>query len=141
MAYHYELESELAESLELEIEHELARGRNSLPMKRTNMLVFANLGRAQTLLRTISGFSRYRREVRSLPPAEQARIDQVARLVLASHAKGRRPIATIRLVGHADFDTPRRPSFERRISGDRARSVQRALNRAGDPPALPGRQQ
>jgi hypothetical protein len=89
--------------------------------------VFANLGRTRTLLETISGFSRYRQEVRSLPPLEQARIDLLARLVVTSHTPGQRPIVTIRVVGHADLDTPRRPVFEREISGQRALSVVRAL--------------
>ncbi|MFO1428598.1 MAG: hypothetical protein U1F76_00425 [Candidatus Competibacteraceae bacterium] len=94
--------------------------------------MFANLGRAQTRLETISGFSRYRQEVRSLPPSEQTRIDRTARLVVASHRPGQYPIVTVRVVGHADFDTPRRPAFERKISGKRAQSVQRALMSAID---------
>jgi hypothetical protein len=94
---------------------------------RTNPSVFANLGRKRTLLETVGGFSRYREEVRSLPPAEQARIERMARFVAASHTPGQRPIVTIRVVGHADFDTPRRPVFEHKISGDRARNVLRAL--------------
>jgi outer membrane protein OmpA-like peptidoglycan-associated protein len=94
--------------------------------------VFGNLGRRRTLRETISGFSRYRQEVASLSASEQSRLDQVARLVVASHTPGRRPIVTIRIVGHADFDTPRRPVFESRISADRALSVLRALVAAID---------
>jgi outer membrane protein OmpA-like peptidoglycan-associated protein len=140
MAYHHEPVNEFERALlpELEIEREFSLGRRVSPSRRSSASVFANLGQAQTWLETVSGFSRYRQEVGSLPPSEQARIGRVARLVIASHAPGQRPIVTIRLVGHADFDTPRRPAIERRISADRARSVQRALMTAIDHHALTG---
>ena len=104
----------------------------ALRFVRSNPAVFANLGQKRTLLETVGGFSRYREEVRSLPPTEQARLERVAKLVVTSHTPGQRPIVTIRVVGHADFDTPRRPVFEHKISGDRARNVLHALMAAID---------
>jgi hypothetical protein len=129
MAFAHEPESELERALlpELGIEREISSAYGRLSARRLGAAVFANLGRAQTLRETISGFARYRQEIAALPPSEQARISRITRLVVASYASGGRPITTIRLVGHADLDTPRRPAFERSISAERARGVQRAL--------------
>ncbi|GEM_PF-1675470 len=76
---------------------------------------------------TVSRFPRYSNSITSLPPQEQQKIDQLARLIVRSYSSGQQPIRTIRLMGHADKDTPRRPEFERKISGDRALQVKNAL--------------
>jgi outer membrane protein OmpA-like peptidoglycan-associated protein len=83
--------------------------------------------RQKGILETVSGFPRYSNLVRSLPAKEQQKIDRIARLIVDSYQPGRQPIHTVQLIGHADQDTPRRPDFEKRISGDRALAVQKAL--------------
>jgi outer membrane protein OmpA-like peptidoglycan-associated protein len=75
----------------------------------------------------ISGFSRYQRTMNSIPSTERSKIDQLAHQILKSYNPGGSPIKVVRLVGHADKDIPRRPDFEKKISGDRALVVQNAL--------------
>src|ERR1700722_183364 len=60
----------------------------------------------------VSGFPQYSNAVKSLPAAEQAKINAIAQAVLNSNGAGERAIRAIRIVGHADKDTPRRPDFE-----------------------------
>ncbi len=79
---------------------------------------------------SVAGFARYRNDLASLPPAERLRIDRLARFVVETHVKGSHPINTIRVVGHADFDTPRRPAFEMSVSDQRAHTVLLALQAA-----------
>jgi outer membrane protein OmpA-like peptidoglycan-associated protein len=90
---------------------------------------------------TVSGFPRHSNLVRSLPPKEQQKIDQIARLIVDSYRPGQQPIRTVQLIGHADKDTPRRPDFEKKISGDRALEVKQALitaiNRYSSSSAVP----
>lgn len=94
---------------------------------------------------TVGGFPRYSNAVRALPPGERRKILSMARIVVASLARGGRPVYRIRLHGHADTDTPRRPAFEMRMSLTRARAVRSALASAIDrlaaslpgPPPLP----
>jgi peptidoglycan hydrolase-like protein with peptidoglycan-binding domain len=85
------------------------------------------INRRQPIRETISGFPRYSNLVRSLPAKEQQKIDQMARLIVNSYRPGQQPIRTVQLIGHADKDTPRRPDFEKKISGDRASAIQKAL--------------
>jgi outer membrane protein OmpA-like peptidoglycan-associated protein len=80
--------------------------------------------REQTIHETVSGFSRYSN---AIPPQERAKILRLAQLIVQSHRSGQ-PIRTIRLVGHADRDIQRGANFEKKISGDRALSVQAALS-------------
>lgn len=74
--------------------------------------------------RTITGFTRYSQ---AIPSTELSKVDELARLIQASHQSGQRPIRRIRLVGHADIDNARGRDFENRISAERARTVERAL--------------
>ena len=80
----------------------------------------------------VSGFSRYSNAVRALPRGEQIKIEAVARFVVSSLASSRRPVHRIALRGHADSDTPRRPSFEMRMSLARARKTWSVLSSAID---------
>lgn len=75
---------------------------------------------------TIRGFPRYKNLAKLLPKREQDKINQLAQIVVKSFSSVR-PIHTIQLIGHADIDTPRQPSFEKKISGERALEVQKAL--------------
>src|SRR5690242_4795026 len=89
---------------------------------------------------TITGFSRYSNAVRALPPSEQRKIEEIAKAVVSSLAGRGGRIHRIGLVGHADTDTPPRPSFEMQISLARAKQVRSALSYAIDRNAalLPG---
>lgn len=86
---------------------------------------------AQRPLRfTVSKFPRHTHRAAALPPAERKKIFEIARLILESHGAQKGPVRSVLLVGHADFDTPRRPEFEKRISLRRALSVEAALVQA-----------
>lgn len=81
----------------------------------------------KTIREIIYGFSRYQNSVKSLTKSEQAKIEKIASIIVRSYQSGKQPIHTVRLIGHADKDTPRRSNFERKISGDRALEVQKVL--------------
>ena len=88
---------------------------------------------ARSVVRSsVGGFARYRNDVASLPPDERQRIDRLAQSIVETHVNGSSPINTIRVIGHADFDTPRRPVFENYVSAQRARSAMLALRAAID---------
>lgn len=89
---------------------------------------------------TVSGYPRYSNAVRALPSSEQRKIESVARLIVSSLSRAGPPVHRIRLHGHADADTPRRPSFEKRIGLARAQQMRSALSSAIDRIAasLPG---
>jgi outer membrane protein OmpA-like peptidoglycan-associated protein/V8-like Glu-specific endopeptidase len=76
---------------------------------------------------TVSGFSRYSNSVAALPPSEQAKLRNIASLIVRSFRPACRAIRIVRLVGHADRDWQRGPAFENRISVQRAGAVQQAL--------------
>jgi len=80
----------------------------------------------------ISGFTRYSNALSTLPPGERGKIERLAQRVLDSHRQGRQPMRWIQIVGHADLDTPRRPSVEQKMSTDRALRVRTALAAAID---------
>jgi outer membrane protein OmpA-like peptidoglycan-associated protein len=82
-----------------------------------------------TNFQVVSRFPRYGRSVAVLPLQERTKIDKVARHLLGGRGT---PIRTIRLVGHADLDTPRRPAFEHQVGLARADAVRLALVRALD---------
>jgi len=82
----------------------------------------------KTIRETVSGFSRYSN---AIPPQEKAKILKLAQLIVQSY-RSKRPIRTVRLVGHADRDVQRGTNFEKKISGDRALVVQQALIRSID---------
>jgi outer membrane protein OmpA-like peptidoglycan-associated protein len=79
--------------------------------------------RGQTIRETIWGFSQYSH---AIPPQEKAKILKLAQLIVQSY-RSESPIRTVRLVGHADRDVQRGANFEKKISGDRALTVQQAL--------------
>jgi len=83
----------------------------------------------------IKGFSRYSNAV---PPQEEVKITKLAQLIVSSH-RSRQPIQIIRIVGHADQDIQRGINFERKISGDRALEVQKALIKAINNPRITAR--
>ncbi len=72
---------------------------------------------------TISGWSRYRRQVADLPASQKAALARVADIIRASYRPGARPVRVVRVYGHADWDTPRSPQREQQISAARARMV------------------
>lgn len=79
--------------------------------------------RGKVIRETISGFSQHSNVI---PPQEQVKIARIAQMIVRSHRSGQ-PIRTVRLVGHADRDIQRGANFEKKISGDRALSVQKTL--------------
>jgi hypothetical protein len=87
----------------------------------------------------VSRFPRYQNAIGSLPPPEQQKIRNIARLIRQSFRPGCQPIRTVRLVGHADRDIQRGPAFEKRISIDRARAVEQALKRGIGSPIISSR--
>ena len=93
--------------------------------------------RGQTIRETVSGFSRYSN---AIPSQERAKISRIAQLIVQSY-KSSQPIRTVRLVGHADRDIQRGAGFEKKISGDRALEVQKALIKAINNPQISSRVQ
>jgi hypothetical protein len=85
---------------------------------------------------TVSRFPRYQQSIEALPPGERAKIRLVAHGIASSFRPGCQPVRNVRLVGHADRDVQRGPTFERKISGDRARQVQQAIIRLIGNPAV-----
>src|SRR5262245_62032955 len=74
-------------------------------------------------LEIVSHFPSHQASVSSLPVVERQKIDRVARFVASGLRSGRESIRTIRLTGHADLDTPRRPAFEQQVARARAHEV------------------
>jgi phosphatidylserine/phosphatidylglycerophosphate/cardiolipin synthase-like enzyme len=91
--------------------------------------------REQTIRETISGFPRYSN---AIPPQERAKIARIAQMIVQSYSSGQ-PIRTVRMVGHADRDVQRGANFEKKISGDRALEVQKALIKAINNPRISSR--
>jgi outer membrane protein OmpA-like peptidoglycan-associated protein len=90
---------------------------------------------------TISNFPRYTHTAAALPLAERKKISQIARIILESRQPQKLPIRSVLFVGHADFDTPRRPDFEQRVSLRRALSVETAVIEAVESLSSPDRSQ
>jgi hypothetical protein len=80
----------------------------------------------------VSRFPRYAASVAALPTPEHQKIERVASFVAHCLRSGRESVRTIRLTGHADTDTPRRPAFEHRVARARAQGVLDALSQALD---------
>src|SRR5215469_13236320 len=80
----------------------------------------------------VSHFPRYSQSIASLPAPEREKINRTARFVAHALRSGRESVRTIRVVGHADLDTPRRPAFEHQLARARAQDVVSALERAID---------
>jgi outer membrane protein OmpA-like peptidoglycan-associated protein len=87
---------------------------------------------------TVGGFPQYQNTIAALSPDERAKINLIARRIVGSFQAGRRPIRTVRLVGHADRDLRRGPAFERRISGERALAMLNGLIAAIKNPRIVG---
>ena len=84
---------------------------------------------------TIGGFTRHSNEI---PPGQRPKMRALAAAIVASHRSrpGCVPVRVVRIEGHADRDRvreSRQPGFEKRISVDRARRVERALRAAVGP--------
>jgi hypothetical protein len=92
-------------------------------------------------IQVVSRFPRYRRTAGALPTQERAKIHAAADLILNRFDAPSGDLLGVRLVGHADRDTPRRPPFEQRIARARAHEVQVALARtlAARGPDAPGK--
>jgi outer membrane protein OmpA-like peptidoglycan-associated protein len=75
----------------------------------------------------VSGYPAYQSSVSSLPKGEQDKIKESARLIDASYQPGCDPIVQVGLVGHADRGGKNDPTFDKRISNDRAVAVRQAL--------------
>jgi hypothetical protein len=80
----------------------------------------------------VSGFSRHQVSANALPPGEQAKLNNIARLVVASFGHGCRPVRKIHLIGHADRDLQGGVPLERKVSENRAVQIQKALAHAID---------
>src|SRR6266403_585847 len=84
------------------------------------------------LFRVVSHFPRYADSVAALPASERQKIEKIARFVAHCLRSGKDSVRTIRLIGHADLDTPRRPAFEHQVARARAQKVLDALSQAID---------
>jgi hypothetical protein len=81
-------------------------------------------------VQVISRFSRYVASVAALPVTERQKIDRIADFIANALRSGRDSVRTVRLTGHADVDTPRRPAFEHQVARARALDVLEALSLA-----------
>jgi outer membrane protein OmpA-like peptidoglycan-associated protein len=75
----------------------------------------------------ISHYPRYGQSIAGLPASEREKIHRVASFVAHALRSGSESVRLIRVVGHADLDTPRRPTFEQQIGRSRAKEVLGAL--------------
>jgi outer membrane protein OmpA-like peptidoglycan-associated protein len=83
-------------------------------------------------VQVVSYFSRYAATVAVLPAVERQKIDQIARFIAGGLRSGKESTRTVRLTGHADLDTPRRPAVEYQVARARAQDVLAALAQALD---------
>jgi len=77
----------------------------------------------QPTQRIVYGWSQYRRRVEELPSDQQAILRDIGEAIVASYQPGGRPVQTVDVYGHADWDTPRNPQQEQQMSDERARVV------------------
>jgi outer membrane protein OmpA-like peptidoglycan-associated protein len=78
---------------------------------------------AQTIQRTVYGWSRYKRMVQELPPDQQAILAEIGDIIRSSFEPGCTPVDRVEVQGHADHDTPRNPQREQQYSEDRAQAA------------------
>ena len=78
---------------------------------------------AQTIQRTVYGWSQYKRMVRELPPDQQAILAEIGDIIRSSFEPGCTPVDRVEVQGHADHDTPRNPQREQQYSEDRAQAA------------------
>jgi peptidoglycan hydrolase-like protein with peptidoglycan-binding domain len=71
----------------------------------------------------VDGFPRYENTVASLPPNGRRRLAQIADVIVRSYRPECRPVRTVQVYGHADWDTPRNFRREMQISEQRAERV------------------
>jgi protein involved in polysaccharide export with SLBB domain len=138
----HESEFEFETELEQEFEEEQPLAWNRLGEVEHREELEQALGCSAPTRITVSGFPRFSNSVAHLLPNEQAKIRNVAGLILRSFRPGCRPLSKVRLVGHADSDLQRErtePGFMMRISGERALAVRRALERLLNNRALSSR--
>jgi outer membrane protein OmpA-like peptidoglycan-associated protein len=91
---------------------------------------------------SVSGFARYSNSAASLRPSEQAKLRNIARLIVGSMRPGARPILVVTVVGHADRDLARErrePGFMTRLSRERALATQQALQGLINNPGISSR--
>ena len=87
---------------------------------------------------TVDGFARYQNSVPSLPPKSRQQLEQIAQIITRSYGSLCRPVRTVQIYGHADWDTPRNLNRELLVSQERARTVKEWLvSRVG--PSIAGR--
>jgi outer membrane protein OmpA-like peptidoglycan-associated protein len=73
--------------------------------------------------RIVNGWTQYRRQVRELPPDQQAKLRQLSNDIRMSYRPGCQPVRKVQIHGHADVDTPPNPKREKQMSDERARMV------------------
>ncbi len=76
---------------------------------------------------TVARFGQYQETTLSLPPDQRAALDALAARIAASFAKGCKPIRTVKLEGHSDFDAAKTRKFELDLSRKRAEQVKAHL--------------
>jgi peptidoglycan hydrolase-like protein with peptidoglycan-binding domain len=77
----------------------------------------------QIAQQTIYGWSQYRRRVEELPADQQAILKGIGDTIIASYKPGGQPVRTVKIYGHADWDTPRNPQREQQMSDERAQMI------------------
>lgn len=86
----------------------------------------------------VAGFLRYQNTLASLPSQGKQRLSEIARVIIRSYGPHCRPIRTVQVYGHADWDTPRNFRREMQMSEQRAGKVSAWLkSRVG--PLIAGR--
>jgi hypothetical protein len=97
--------------------------KRPIPMpKRPGIQSKPSLPVGQPTHRTVYGWGQYRRKVEELPPNQQAVLKSIGDQIIASQKSGR-PVKTVDVCGHADWDTPRNPQREQQMSEERAQMV------------------
>jgi outer membrane protein OmpA-like peptidoglycan-associated protein len=76
----------------------------------------------QPTQRTVYGWGQYRRKVEELPQSQQAVLKSTGDQIIASQKLGK-PVKTVDVCGHADWDTPRNSQREQQMSEERAQMV------------------
>lgn len=77
----------------------------------------------QTIQRTVYGWGQYRRQVKELPPDQQAVLTELGNTIISSFKPGCQPVRTAQIYGHADYDTPHNLQREQQYSEERAKAV------------------
>jgi hypothetical protein len=103
----------------------MATLQHTMFLQATGQLVFH-----QPVSAVISGWQRYGDRVSGLPLAEQAKVNQLAELIVSSFAqRDLPPFRHVEIVGHADKDA-KGPGWEDTVAANRAEAVLEALTDA-----------